>query len=151
MATGTGNLPNQNMDFVPLATLPAADLDKLVDNIESLADGTGIGDGAITADKIDWTTIAYFNRTWQTVTRSSGTTYTNSNSYPIDVMIILSRTTKFSVLATFLINGVIRSRITANDSDNGTFYGTINATIPAGATYRLNLSVGTIDLWSELI
>lgn len=47
MATGTGNLPNQNMDFVPLATLPAADLDKLVDNIESLATGTGLGDGSI--------------------------------------------------------------------------------------------------------
>jgi hypothetical protein len=51
MSTGTGNLPNQNMDFVPLATLPAADLDKLVDNIESLADGSGIGDGAITSIK----------------------------------------------------------------------------------------------------
>lgn len=47
MATGTGNLPNQNMDFVPLATLPAADLDKLVDNIEALATGTGIGDGSV--------------------------------------------------------------------------------------------------------
>ena len=48
MSAGTGNLPNQNMDFVPLATLPAADLDKLVDNIEALADGTGIGDGSVT-------------------------------------------------------------------------------------------------------
>jgi hypothetical protein len=55
MATGTGNLPNQNMDFVPLATLPAADLDKLVDNIEALADGTGIGDGAVTNAKLDTT------------------------------------------------------------------------------------------------
>lgn len=53
MAAGTGNLPNQNMDFVPLATLPASDLDKLVENIESLADGSGIGDGAVTPAK--WT------------------------------------------------------------------------------------------------
>lgn len=52
MATGTGNLPNQNMDFVPLAELPASDLDKLVENIESLADGSGIGDGAIPAGKL---------------------------------------------------------------------------------------------------
>lgn len=52
MATGTGNLPNQNMDFVPLAELPASDLDKLVENIESLADGSGIGDGAIDTAKI---------------------------------------------------------------------------------------------------
>ena len=58
MATGTGNLPNQNMDFVPLATLPAADLDKLVANIESLADGTGIGDGSVGATAIDMTTAA---------------------------------------------------------------------------------------------
>jgi hypothetical protein len=52
MSTGTGNLPNQNMDFVPLATLSAADLDKLVDNIEALADGTGIGDGSVVTAKI---------------------------------------------------------------------------------------------------
>ena len=52
MSAGTGNLPNQNMDFVTLATLPAADLDKLVDNIEALADGTGIGDGSVVTANI---------------------------------------------------------------------------------------------------
>lgn len=47
MATGTGNLPNQSMSFSPFAILTAEELNDLVENIESLADGSGIGDGAI--------------------------------------------------------------------------------------------------------
>lgn len=96
------------------------------------------------------TTFTYFNRAWSTVSRSQGTEYTNSKSYPIDVMIVVRRPTNFSIVATFLIDGVIRSRVTANDTDNGTAFDTIYATIPAGSTYRLNLTVGTVDIWSEL-
>lgn len=47
MASGTGNLPNQNMDFTPFDILTAEEMDDLVENIESLADGSGIGDEAI--------------------------------------------------------------------------------------------------------
>ena len=71
MATGTGNLPNQNMDFVPLATLPASDLDKLVENIESLADGSGIGDGAVTDAKRPRMKSCIVNRDTQTVSNAS--------------------------------------------------------------------------------
>ena len=71
MATGTGNLPNQSMSFSPFAILTAEELNDMVENIESLADGSGIGDGAIdttqladeavTSDKIDFTTLAFGN------------------------------------------------------------------------------------------
>lgn len=47
MATGTGNLPNQGMSFSPFAILTAEEQNNLVENIESLADGSGVGDGAI--------------------------------------------------------------------------------------------------------
>lgn len=47
MATGTGNLPNPGMSFSPFAILTAEEQNNLVENIESLATGTGIGDGAI--------------------------------------------------------------------------------------------------------
>lgn len=47
MATGTGNLPHDGMDFTPFDILTAEEMDDLVENIESLADGTGIGDEAI--------------------------------------------------------------------------------------------------------
>lgn len=52
MAIGTGNLPNQNMVFTPFDILTAEEQNKLVENIEALADGTGLGDGSVTADKL---------------------------------------------------------------------------------------------------
>lgn len=69
MATGTGNLPNDNMSFSPFAILTAEEMNDLVENIESLAEGTGIGDGsvdtaaladeAVTASKIDFSTLGW--------------------------------------------------------------------------------------------
>jgi hypothetical protein len=47
VATGTGNLPNDGMSFSPFAILTAEEMNDLVENIESLADGTGIGDGSV--------------------------------------------------------------------------------------------------------
>lgn len=52
MATGTGNLPNQDMSFSPFAILTAEEMNDLVENIESLADGSGVGDGAVTNAKL---------------------------------------------------------------------------------------------------
>lgn len=63
MATGTGNLPNQGMSFSPFAILTAEEMNNIVENIESVASGSGIGDGAVTAAKIEtqqaWQTVAY--------------------------------------------------------------------------------------------
>lgn len=56
MASGTGNLPNPGMDFTPFDILTAEEMDDLVENIESLADGTGIGDGALKKGAVDWST-----------------------------------------------------------------------------------------------
>ena len=50
-------LPNPGMDAVPFTPLTAEFLDDMIENIESLADGTGIGDKAVTALKIDFTTL----------------------------------------------------------------------------------------------
>lgn len=47
MATGTGNLPYPGKVYVPFDILTAQELNEDVANIESLATGTGIGDGAI--------------------------------------------------------------------------------------------------------
>lgn len=40
-------LPNQGMSFTAFDTLPAAELNKLIENIEALSDGSGIEAGAI--------------------------------------------------------------------------------------------------------
>lgn len=51
MASGTGNLPHPALSFSPFAILTAEEMNDLVENIESLADGSGIGDGAVTPEK----------------------------------------------------------------------------------------------------
>lgn len=50
-------LPYPGMDFTPLDILTAAEMDKIVANIESLANGTGIADGVIQARKVDFKTF----------------------------------------------------------------------------------------------
>lgn len=47
-----GGLPNPGMDFTPFDTLPAAELDKIVENIEALSDGSGLEDAAVTPEKL---------------------------------------------------------------------------------------------------
>lgn len=71
MATGNGNLPNPTMSFSPFAILTAEEMNNIVENINALADGTGIGDGsvgtsdiannAVTSSKIDFTTLGKFS------------------------------------------------------------------------------------------
>ena len=61
------SLPHPNIVFTPLTTITAQDHNNQMANVASLADGTGINDGAIvgsklknstvTADKIDFTTM----------------------------------------------------------------------------------------------
>lgn len=47
MATGINNLPNPGMVFNPFDILTAEEMNELVENIEDLATGSGIGDGAL--------------------------------------------------------------------------------------------------------
>lgn len=47
-------LPNPSMSFTPFDPLPASDLNDLVENIESLADGTGFDAASIGAVSIDF-------------------------------------------------------------------------------------------------
>lgn len=77
MASGTGNLPNPGMDFTPFDILTAEEMDDLVENIESLADGSGIGDKAVTADKIDLSTLNYKKRLGEDITTSNFLITTN--------------------------------------------------------------------------
>lgn len=46
------SLPNPSMSFTPFDVLPAEDLNDIVENIESLADGSGLDDGAVSASKL---------------------------------------------------------------------------------------------------
>lgn len=68
------SLPNPNMDFSAFDTLPATELDDLVENIEALADGSGLDDGAITSPKLNLTgSLTAYVATTQTTTSTSYT------------------------------------------------------------------------------
>lgn len=69
MASGINNLPTPGMTFSPFDPLTAEEQNQIVENVESLADGTGIGDGAVTASKLDLTTLvpSYFSGTNATI------------------------------------------------------------------------------------
>lgn len=74
-------LPNPSMAFTPFDILLAEELNDLVENIESLADGTGfdagaigttdLADGAVTSAKVDFTTFIYSST--ETLVGYSGT------------------------------------------------------------------------------
>lgn len=85
MATGVNNLPYPGKVYSPFDILTAEELNEDVANIESLATGTGIGDGsistaaianaAVTASKIDFTTQSY-TPTTSGITLGTGGTIT---------------------------------------------------------------------------
>ena len=70
-------LPNPGMAFTPFDILLAEELNDIVENIESLSDGTGIADAAVTASKIDFTTFSGTTTQWRdwttTLTNFTGT------------------------------------------------------------------------------
>lgn len=61
MSVGTGNLPYPGKSYTPFDILTAEELNEDVANIESLAAGTGIGDGAIASHNIDFATLNFGN------------------------------------------------------------------------------------------
>lgn len=61
MATGTGNLPYPMSPVSPFDVITSQAENEKIANIESLADGTGIGDKAITASKLDFATLNFGN------------------------------------------------------------------------------------------
>ena len=71
-------LPNIGMNFTPYDTLTAAELDNLVENIEALADGTGLNDAVITQDKL--ATGADFATGWNVNALPAVTAVTNNGN-----------------------------------------------------------------------
>jgi len=86
-------------------------------------------------------------QTWQDVksSRAVSTTYTNSTSSPIMVNIWGNRGTN---LMTFTIQGVVVCQ--ANQQGVADGIPVVTGIVPAGATYSLTISSGSIQGWSEL-
>lgn len=91
-------LPYPDMDFVPLDILTAAEQDQLVANIEYIANqfpltGTNIGTGAVTEDKIDFTTFANYGVIEEIVGTTTGNDRNYCIKYTNGVMIAVIRKT----------------------------------------------------------
>jgi len=84
--------------------------------------------------------------TWRTESKTSGTSYTNSRSYPIMVNVTVQLTSN-NCNAQLIIGGitVYQYGIASNFS-----YGTMSGIVPAGGTYQVNVSNMTVTAWTEL-
>ena len=88
--------------------------------------------------------------TWVDVTgsRSSGTVFTNSNTYPIAVSASGSYANGSPVISMY-INGVLMSFFNWQFNGAGARSGGFGI-VPAGATYQLNFNSSGIGFWAEL-
>jgi hypothetical protein len=89
--------------------------------------------------------IAY-NQTWQTVTRSNATNYTNTSGQPIDVCISVNTVngTYISISVGGLNLATAQVTTTSNPANLQLY-----ARVPAGAIYRTD-GTATINSWMEL-
>ena len=127
MATGTGNLPNPGMSFSPFEILTAEEQNNLVENIESLATGTGVGDGAIdttqladasvTSDKLDNATFVDLPIWWEEI----GRTTLESSADSITVAALPARK-YLKVIVNLVASSSIDGKIRFNN-DSGANYG----------------------------
>lgn len=147
-------LPNPSMSFSPFAILTAEEMNELVENIEALADGSGIDSGAIIGSKFKDGTLFPDAANASTVTISSGA-LSNSLVYtaPDDGFFSLSTfdlTAGNSFARYYSTSGPFISRI-----DTVSISGTLTprqwaftAPIGKGMTiYMTKTSSGTVSAW----
>lgn len=81
-------LPNPGMSFTPFDPLPASDLTDLVENIEALADGSGLADGAVTGAKLSTSAIkiGYAERT-TVFTTTTANAFVDVTSLSVEVTV----------------------------------------------------------------
>jgi hypothetical protein len=112
-----------------------------------VSDGTAWTSNTIQASSIKLG-LGITGETWQNVggSRAVGTTYTNSETYPIQVIVTLVNTSG----AWFYINGnlVIRQFYDVNTGAGQIGYSFVSAIIPPDSTYRV--INGNLSTWYEL-
>ena len=142
------NLPNPSMSFSPFAILTAEEMNNIIENINSLADGTGFDAGAIgKADiasaavdqsKIDFTNfIKVYSVANQSAVPATGGTGAviatiDITSYPIGAEFLCTfSTTKFGAAGTFVGIYVTYNSISyvALDENRGTTSAAVNAAL----------------------
>ena len=107
--------------------------------------------GKALKDSLNTVTSSSFGvgQTWQDLTSSRvlNTIYTNSTGKPI--CIAVNTNTDDNNMSLY-INEVLVTFVGSTPSSSGDSYHTITGIIPAGSTYRVTVSSGSISKWSEL-
>lgn len=100
------------------------------------------GTAALTSDVIG------VSQTWQAVTRSIGTTYTNSTGKPIMVAVTYTCSSASSVQGLTISGYTVYGGAVNNANSSGGFC----LIVPNGATYVTATNAGTLSLvsWAEL-
>lgn len=93
-------------------------------------------------------------QTWQNVTRSLATNYTNDTVRPIQISVRLNSVSTASVASATLTVGGVTIAIATLAESNGTIWNpqaqTITAIIPVGVVYSISGTNAAILTWSEL-
>lgn len=133
---------------LPIASSSIAGVIKVLNILTSNDSGSALSAamGKILNDK-----MIGVDQSWQNVTgsRSINTTYTNTSSNPRMVSISLPDTNNQTPTVSVLVGGVT---IMSLNYDSGSNFGAhaYSFIVPSGATYRVNLTSGTVSIWSEL-
>ena len=152
---GGTRLATLTWGVVPAAQLPAASLTNqgivILNNTLTSASTTEAltaAQGRVLKDTLDTVVSSSFGvgQTWQRFTseRAANTTYTNSTGKPLEVMIVVDGGSSTSG-NTLQINSVNVAEFNVHSSMTAPFC----FTVPAGQTYRMNVT-STIISWSEL-
>ena len=110
----------------------------------------------LTSDGTNWTSstgVVGVGQTWQNVTstRTSGTTYTNSTSKPIFVLISFASGYNGSGSSTVVVGGVTISSNSCSSASGLITNYTASFIVPVSSTYVCTASgVTSIQYWSEL-
>ena len=115
--------------------------------LQTVAPGTA--NNVLTSNGTTWTSSANLslgvNQTWQSVTRVSGTTYTNSTGKPIEVRAWSNVNLSASASYSFTVDGVLIEKYQIGQSGAGVgSQMTLGGVVPAGSTYVWSLAGGIL-------
>jgi len=110
----------------------------------------------LTSNGIEWANALQqglgYNQTWSLPTRVAGTTYTNSTSRPIFVMININQSIAGSGTIVITVAGVaIFTSSYSSNASGGNQPNSASFIVPAGSTYLITVSGNTgVGSWAEL-